>query len=68
MIMNKTWEVIEHEARKGYEEYPRYRRGSMRPSYRKESDKDGDAYEDGFEDGYSEAMRKIFHIIKDSDK
>lgn len=76
--MNKIWEVIEKEAQRSSDadghSYRGYRRGMSADemhSYRKMSykkDEVEDAYECGFEDGYSEAMRKIFHIIKDSDK
>ena len=80
--MNKVWEVIEKEAREGTEGKHHYRMGmrkSMRDDDRrmykeedvyrnyKHSDEVEDAYECGFEDGYSEAMKKIFHIIKDAD-
>ncbi len=80
--MNKVWEVIEKEAREGTEGKHHYRRGmrkSMRDdeyrmqdneaSYRsyRRSDETEEAYECGFEDGYSEAMKKIFRIIKDAD-
>lgn len=73
--MNKVWEVIEKEAREGTEGKHHYRMGMRKPvhneeaSYRnyKRSDEVEDAYECGFEDGYSEAMKKIFHIIKEAD-
>ena len=73
--MNKVWEVIEKEAREGTEGKHHYRRGMRKPMreeegyYRnyKQTDDVDDAYECGFEDGYSEAMKKIFHIIKNAD-
>ena len=79
--MNKMWEVIEKESREGSEmKHGNYRYGSrsgmrygMRdsegnPSYRMGMRDDvQDAYDCGFEDGYSEAMKKIFHIIKNAD-
>ena len=69
------WEVIEKEAREGSEKkHGGYRMGmrmSMRDQYGykmgRRDDDVNEAYECGFEDGYSEAMKKIFHIIKDSD-
>lgn len=80
--MNKVWEIVEKEAREGFDK--NYRQGmrsgmkygmrSMRhddmfPAYkmgRKEDDAQ-EAYDCGFEDGYSEAMKKIFTIIKNAD-
>jgi len=74
--MNKAWEIIEKEAREGYEgkksDYRSGMRSGMRGSmgsYRMSRREDDvqEAYDCGFEDGYSEAMKKIFHIIKDAD-
>lgn len=77
--MNKIWEVVEKEAREGADKKRDYRygmRSGMRygmrdsgSSYRMgmRDDDVQEAYECGFEDGYSEAMKKIFHIIKDAD-
>lgn len=80
--MNKVWEIIEREAREGTEGKHHYRKGmrkSMRSdehqmydgdaSYRnyKHSKEIEDAYDCGFDDGYSEAMKKIFEIIRNAD-
>ena len=76
--MNKVWEVIEREARDGSHResrYPSYRKGMRKDThdddtsyrYGMRDDDVKEAYECGFEDGYSEAMKKIFHIIKDAD-
>lgn len=81
---NKVWEIVEKEARSGYEKKPYYRkgmRGSMRDnehmqgdgmgasyrSYKHSSDEMQEAYDCGFDDGYSDAMKKIFDIIKNAD-
>lgn len=80
--MNKVWEIVEKEARAGSERKPYYRRGmrdgqahsehqmhdDMGASYRnyKQSDVQ-EAYDCGFDDGYSDAMKKIFHIIRDAE-
>jgi hypothetical protein len=71
--MNKMWEVIEKEARDGSEkkhgDYRMGMRSGMRGGYKmgRRDDDVNEAYECGFEDGYSEAMRKIFNIIKNAD-
>ena len=71
--MNKIWEVIEKESHEGSRGYKGYRKhhddDSMGTSYRmgRRDDDVKEAYECGFEDGYSEAMKKIFHIIKNAE-
>lgn len=73
--MNKIWEVVEKEAREGSErkrgDYRMGMRMGMRDSYDykygRRDDDVKEAYECGFEDGYSEAMKKIFQIIRNAD-
>lgn len=75
MIPNKVWEIIEKEGshqgsgmdgfRKGRTGMQGFRRDTM---YRKSDEQEMQkVYECGFEDGYTEAMKKIFHIIRDSE-
>lgn len=74
---NKVWEVVEKEARGGSNMDERMnnrgsssmrgykRRSSM--SYKEDEGSMQEAYDCGFDDGYGEAMKKIFHIIRDSE-
>lgn len=77
---NKVWEIVEKEARKGSDMDERSYRGgynsksSMRgykrgSSMARKEDVESveEAYECGYDDGYSDAMKKIFHIIRESE-
>lgn len=61
--MNKVWEVAEKETR---EDSVRKTRTPHRRDY-KEHDELEEVYDYGYDDGYSDAMKKIFKILRESD-
>lgn len=70
--MNKIWEVVEKEAREGSERSKSHYRMGMRDDehhYRgyKKDDEVQEAYDCGYDDGYSDAMKKIFKTLRESD-
>lgn len=70
--MNKVWEVVEKEAREGSERSRAHYRRGMRDEERhyrgyKKDDDVQEAYDYGYDDGYSDAMKKIFKTLRESD-
>ena len=70
--MNKVWEIVEKEAREGSAgRRTGYRMGMRSDDHKYRSYKQDDdvreAYDCGYDDGYSDAMKKIFGILRNAE-